>query len=294
MRSGFGPAVPRTLSLYQLQLRHFKLLSKPALVLQLAENNALATSLARFRNHLADLVSTYQACREQGAWADGLLSCLAVLCEDVIKKESGSPGFRVLDGCGPLESNFRTLHQTLDVHEADLTSKERDGEHGIECWGPPEKRVSGMEEVELEKKDLDREKEDLMGRAADPDGMELTEQKNGDDVDSDRRRDGLNGESATSDGKRADSDRAELSESVVDGLQTRSGRKRRAPSAWWAVVDERACKKEKVEKKVMSEKVQKRKSLPAGRPEEGGGKEVALVTGSGELAEIDLEEEERR
>jgi hypothetical protein len=260
--------------------------------LQLAKNNALATSLARFRNHLADLVSTYWACRERGAWADGL-SCLAVLCEDVGKKESGSAGFRVSDGCGLLEGNFRTLDQTLNAHEADLTSKERGGEDGIEHRGPPKERVSGMEEENSEKKDSDSEKDDLPGRKADSAGMKLTDQKDGDEVDSDRRKDGLYGENDKSDGKRADSDREEVSEQVDAGLQTRSGRKRRAPSAWWAVVDEVASKKEKVENKV-SVKVQKRKSLPSERPEEGGGMEVALVTGSGEVAEIDLEEEERR
>jgi hypothetical protein len=251
----------------------------------------LATSLARSRNHLADLVSTYQACREQGAWADGLLSCLAVLCEDAVKKESGSAGFRVPNGYGLLESNFRTVDQTTDAQEADLEGGAADG---IEHWGPLKERVSSMTEEKSEKKDLDSEKEDSPGRKADSDGMELREQKDGDDVDSDRRRDGLDGESAQSDRKRADLDRVELSEPVDDGLQTRSGRKRRAPSAWWAVVDEVACKKEKVEKKKVSEKVQKRKSSPSGRPEEGEGMEVALVTGSGEVAEIDLEEEERR
>lgn len=299
-------------------------------------------TLARFQNHLDDLTSTYQACRDSRALSVGVLGCLAPLCEEL-----GSEGFGCLGARGLPRTEVRP---PFPVPGARDLSPENDG--GLMGTGRLEANgndelggafsggnggISDAEQREADARERESEskrcRSDAERRETDSRGCRLDGREGESDGGNGREggSDGGNGRGGESaggncreggsdggDGREGESDGGGSEEPVAYVPRTRSGRKSTAPPAWWMVVDQEKCIKERAAKRKAAETVRKQESASEGRPKSALGSEVAVektvvetvvetavetvvetvgetaVEMAGEVAEFDLEEEERR
>lgn len=239
---------------------------------QVVENEELQATLVRFRHQLEGLLAAYEACRDARK-STGLLDCLNVLCEDL-----GQAGFRVPDS-GRLTTDVRTDFPVTDAYESGREEATNwTGADGLEVGSKEAPKPSGNGSLGASEKGPDAAEENLDAKARGLDAVEG----------------GSDAEEGGSDASHVVSDREESEEPAESAHRTRSGRKSAAPSAWWAVVDQEKDKQERVAKRKASESVRKRESASEKRPKVAAATEMALVEQGGELAEIDLEEEERR